>query len=388
MSFTRPRYARPGDPIRAADFNANSRAIEELQNQRDVRPVSVQRPGSSYVHPFAVSIGGPDRNRLLVAVGHVYYTNGETYGKPIVPTLDGTPLDAETPPSFDLTDHEDGAVWLVYQSDSCRSFSDDDSDEPERIELTDKGDEPPLGPHERAVLLTEFTLKEDTGPDAPAAFDTLDVHWRSEMAIYRPSCDSSSDSNSESDSTPDSSDSGPPDSSSSYDPSDPSTPSGSSDSDPSHSSSTPDECCPDSIAVSVYGAFPTCIPVTDPGPLGNWLQFDLKVDIINPYKCPDCHPIITCRVNIAGVNLPPKTVPNDGDVAPWEGVVIQPVLPCSYLGGEVYVYSRIPTDLDSSNECRQLLCTQKFWVRVPPYCGDSCSSSDPSSSSSSSAPIP
>lgn len=149
---------------------------------------------------FEPFIGGGHRDRLYVAPGAAAYVEEATedhdaalFVVPEIPTIDGTPLDANEAPSFDIGDKNDGALWLIVQRRMCGSSSDSGDGQP-RIEFTERHDKPEVADGELAVMLAEFDLI--TTDNGGKRFDGMIARWQSDWPqIYEP-CESSSSSSS------------------------------------------------------------------------------------------------------------------------------------------------------------------------------------------------
>jgi hypothetical protein len=132
-------------------------------------------------------------SRLFVGSGHVFYVEIEgganvdrlpseapqaRFIRGIVPTLEGTKLDASERPHFDASEHTDGTVWLICRSSLCSSDLPDD--EPERVMLTEKDAKPDIMRGEVAIEIASFDLEEIEGTTGQSLKDLvygLDSDW-------------------------------------------------------------------------------------------------------------------------------------------------------------------------------------------------------------------
>lgn len=91
---------------------------------------------------------------------------------PVIPTLDGIPLNAETAPSWSLSGVDDGAVWLVLDR-----FDTGEDDPAARVELIPRDAEPEVTETEIAVMIAEFDLLD-------GQFDGLIVRLESDWEQF------------------------------------------------------------------------------------------------------------------------------------------------------------------------------------------------------------
>lgn len=119
---------------------------------------------------FEFRVGGDARDKLFVAPGGVHYCEMKTRdqtaddsGKPLfakerMPVIDDKRLDDPVPPFFDISDKENGSLWLVVEQEVCSGLPDEGS---EYIVLKEKDEKPDIGDTEFAALIAKFDLEDD-----------------------------------------------------------------------------------------------------------------------------------------------------------------------------------------------------------------------------------
>jgi hypothetical protein len=286
---------------------------------------------------------------------------------PIFPTFEGTPI-FPGPAEKNITGMSGGSLWLIMRSDYCQSAVGGDAD-PERVELVAKDAAPDIESGEVRILLSKFDL--EAAGSGLAIKDPI-YYWLSDV-VWPFSCeaegdDDDSDDPSLDDTDPDGSGSQPPAPAPSSAPSDP-------DPDP------PFETCPVTIDAnwanqeecfnkSPFGTRKVLVDITVSITLGGdlctmcpnwwadaWLQ---KGTPVNPGSA-NVQPDKSIRWPIGCGDV--RTISFEVD----------PFVPCETLFFRARVKSSPPVDPSESGPCCDHIFSQDFIVKMPPYCGESCS---------------
>lgn len=178
-----------------SQFDKVERGGETYYRYRTPVPAMPGTPGASSGR-FVPRVGGEGGTTLYLSPGCVVYCRLEedAFGesdtkeshqvKPLYPTLDGTPLNAEEPPGFGLSGKSGASVWLITDRTRCpnATFVPGEDDDPDRIEILDKGDRPAREDGKMQTLICEMDF--ETAGGGSKTITNLDQRWQSDWQVW------------------------------------------------------------------------------------------------------------------------------------------------------------------------------------------------------------
>lgn len=186
-------------------FDRFTRSGKVFFRYRQTASADASRGGGGRFVPY---IGGAAGTSLFLTPGTVRYcrvaeedpgdsapTEGQQIA-PVFPTLEGTALNAEDPPFFDISARSSCSLWLITDRLRCPRGTfvpSEDSTETERVEIRDKGSKPPKADGELHTLLCELDFA--TGSGGSKSISSRDIRIASDLDVwFKCLSDDSSDS--------------------------------------------------------------------------------------------------------------------------------------------------------------------------------------------------
>lgn len=181
-------------------FEMREQAGKKFYRLKAKADAAAGTPGGGGGGRFVPYIGGEGSTTLFLTEGCVAYCRmeqedfGDSADKeselvvPVYPTLEGVGLDAEEPGGFDVSAKSNCSVWLVMDRTRCpfntevMTVEDSEEDEPDRVEIMNKGQRPEREKGKRKVLLFECDF--ETSDSGAKTITNLDQKWECDFPVY------------------------------------------------------------------------------------------------------------------------------------------------------------------------------------------------------------
>jgi len=181
------------DPSQFDKFEKNG---ETYYRYRAPVPAAPGTPGASSGR-FVPYVGGEDGTTLYLSPGCVVYCRVEEEDpiddddreseqvRPIYPMIDGVSINAEDPPGFSIGSRSNASIWLITDRTKCPGATQvpsEEDDEPERLEIYNRGEKPPREDGKRHTLIASMDFETASG--GAKSITNLDQRWQSDWQVW------------------------------------------------------------------------------------------------------------------------------------------------------------------------------------------------------------